>query len=72
MIQVLLTVDIMKFKLVEQYFNLMIMKKLLSIRGVLGVLFFALLATSCTEKVNLDPHERGIVVYAMMEDSTVQ
>ena len=38
----------------------------------MGVLFFALLATSCTEKVNLDPHERGIVVYAMMEDSTVQ
>ena len=72
MIQVLLTVDIMKFKLVEQCFNLMIMKKFLSIRCVLGVLFFALLATSCTEKVNLDPHERGIVVYAMMEDSTVQ
>ena len=48
------------------------MKKFLSIRCVLGVLFFALLATSCTEKVNLDPHERGIVVYAMMEDSTVQ
>ena len=68
----LLTVDIMKFKLVEQCFNLMIMKNFLSIRCVLGVLFFALLATSCTEKVNLDPHERGIVVYAMMEDSTVQ
>ena len=72
MIQVLLTVDIMKFKLVVKCFNLMIMKKFLSIRCVLGVLFFALLATSCTEKVNLDPHERGIVVYAMMEDSTVQ
>lgn len=28
--------------------------------------------SACTEKVNLDPHERGIVVYAMMEDSTVQ
>ena len=50
----------------------MIMKKFLSIRCVLGVMLFALLATSCTEKVNLDPHERGIVVHAIMEDSTVQ
>lgn len=35
---------------------------------VLSIVSFS----ACTEKVNLDPHERGIVVHAIMEDSTVQ
>ena len=35
---------------------------------VLSIVSFS----ACTEKVNLDPHERAVVVHAIMEDSTVQ
>ncbi len=35
-------------------------------------LSFVIILLSCTEKVDLDPRERAVVVHAMLEDTTVQ